>query len=150
MTATLTQIGELQLATFHVGEMLLAIPIALVQEINRNLTVTRIPHAPRHVRGVINLRGDVATLIDLRRVLGLEDHAAGSASTVLIVRNDDEAVGLLVDRVADIISIDTGSLVDPPANVGHVEQKYFQGIYRSDRELVVTLNLEEVLSMQVA
>ena len=96
MSTTLVENGArmIQLATFQVGDLLMGIPIECVQEINRNLETTSIPHAPAHIRGVINLRGEVATVIDLRRVLGLPPTEISSSSRNLIVRTIDESIGL--------------------------------------------------------
>ena len=149
MSATLTEkckSSELQLTTFYVSELLLGIPIDCVQEINRNLEVTTIPHAPDHVRGVINLRGEVTTVLDLRRVIGLSQTELGDSSRNLVVRAGDESVGLLVDRISDIITVDRDSIAAPPANVSGAEGKYFSGVYRSDSEIVVILDIEEILA----
>ncbi|PQO39736.1 chemotaxis protein CheW [Bremerella cremea] len=138
---------ELQLATFYVGDLLLALPIDYVQEINRNLDLTEVPHAPPHVRGVINLRGDVATVIDLRRVLGFSPAEVTPQSRNLIVRSSDESIGLWVDRIADIISVSSDEIGPAPANISGVEGRFFKGIYRTETEIVVLLDTGEVLSI---
>lgn len=148
--ATLTKPAaiELQFATFYVGDLLLALPIDYVQEINRNLELTEVPHAPEHVRGVINLRGDVATVIDLRCVLGFHLAEITSQSRNLIVRSGDESIGLWVDRIADIISISSDSISPAPANISGTDGRYFKGVYRSDSEIVVILDVQEVLDVE--
>lgn len=139
---------DLQLATFYVGELLLSLPIEFVQEINRNLELTEVPHAPEHVRGVINLRGDVATVIDLRRILGFDPAVVSSHSRNLIVRAGDESIGLWVDRIADIISISSDSISPSPANVSGADGRFFKGVYRTESEIVVILDVDEVLSVE--
>lgn len=146
-TATRTKSVELQLATFYVGDLLLALPIEYVQEINRNLELTEVPHAPEHVRGVINLRGDVATVIDLRRILGFSPAEVTPQSRNLIVRSGDESIGLWVDQIADIISISSNDIGPAPANVSGVEGRFFKGVYRTESEIVVLLDTSEVLSI---
>ena len=140
--------ADLQLATFYVGDLLLSLPIDFVQEINRNLDLTEVPHAPPHVRGVINLRGDVATVIDLRRILGLGAAEVTPQSRNLIVRSGDESIGLWVDRIADIISITTDGITPSPANISGADGRYFKGVYRTDSEIVVILDVDEVLSVE--
>ncbi|MEW4452936.1 chemotaxis protein CheW [Bremerella sp. JC817] len=140
--------ADLQLATFYVGDLLLSLPIGFVQEINRNLDLTEVPHAPPHVRGVINLRGDVATVIDLRRILGLGAAEVTPQSRNLIVRSGDESIGLWVDRIADIISITTDGITPPPANISGADGRYFKGVYRTDSDIVVILDVDEVLSVE--
>src|SRR3972149_9813502 len=77
----------LQLATFHVSDMCLALDIGLIQEIIRDIKVTRVPHAPPQVSGVINLRGEVTTVVDLRQVLGLAPLETTVGTQTLIVRS---------------------------------------------------------------
>ncbi len=139
---------ELQFATFYVGDLLLALPIDYVQEINRNLELTEIPHAAEHVRGVINLRGDVATVIDLRRILGFSPAEVTPQSRNLIVRSGDESIGLWVDQIADIISITSDSITQAPANISGADGRYFKGVYRSDSEIVVIVDVQEVLDVE--
>jgi len=135
-----------QFATFYVGELLLGVSIDQVREINRHLEVTAVPHAPEHVRGVINLRGDVVTLIDLATILGVQAAEINQHSRNVIIHWEDQLVGLKVDRIADILSIPQKEIVSPPANVGAASGRFFQGVYSTDREIVVILDVEEMLS----
>lgn len=146
-TANQAKACELQLATFYVGDLLLALPIEYVQEINRNLDLTEVPHAPEHVRGVINLRGDVATVIDLRRILSFSPAEVTSQSRNLIVRSGGESIGLWVDRIADIITISSDDIGPAPANVSGVEGRFFKGVYRTETDIVVLLDTSEALSI---
>src|SRR5262245_31619822 len=86
------------LATFYVPDMCLALEISLIQEIIRQVKVTPVPHAAPQVSGVINLRGEVTTVIDLRRTLGLPPLEEASDTQTLIVRSQGESIGLVVDR----------------------------------------------------
>ena len=101
-----TASDQTQLATFYVADMCLALDIGLIQEIIRDVKITRVPHAPPQVRGVINLRGEVTTVIDLRPVLGLPPAAASRQPQTLIVRSQGESIGLIVDRVGDIYAVE--------------------------------------------
>ncbi len=136
----------LQLATFYVSDMCLALEIGLIQEIIRDIKVTRVPHAPPQVRGVINLRGEVTTVIDLRQALGLAPLDATSNTQTLIVRSQGESIGLIVDRVGDICAVDAASIVPPPPNVDSVDGRFFQGVCQRKTEIIVVLDLEEALS----
>lgn len=136
---------SLQLATFYVGDMLLGLEIDQVQEINRCLDVTTVPHAPDWVRGVINLRGDVVTVIDLRSVLGLDRGTVTKDSRNLIVNVSGELVGLCVDRIADIITVASDDLIPPPPNISAVDQKFFSGVATNEHEIVAVLNLSQAL-----
>ena len=105
LEATSSLTGETQYATFYVGNLMLGVDIRKVQEINRQVDVTPVPNSPAHVRGVINLRGEVATVIDLRKVLGMEGAEESRDSRNLIVHSQDEAIGLWVDRISDILTV---------------------------------------------
>jgi purine-binding chemotaxis protein CheW len=116
MSATATvhrRTSEQQVATFYVGEILLGIDIQSIQEINRHVSTTLVPHAPREVKGVINLRGEVVTVMDLRTILDLEPIEVDLRTRNIIVQTGTERVGLLVDRVADVVTLGVGSMACP-------------------------------------
>jgi purine-binding chemotaxis protein CheW len=149
-TATITNYqtssGQQQLATFYVADMCLALEIGLIQEIIRDVKVTRVPHVPPQVRGVINLRGEVTTVIDLRQVLGIAPLESGQETQTLIVRSAGESIGLVVDRVGDICAVDQSAIVPPPSNVDDVDGRFFEGVCQRKAEIVLVLNLEESLA----
>lgn len=137
---------NLQLATFYVADMCLALDISVIQEIIRDVKVTRVPHALPQVRGVINLRGDVATVIDLRQVLGLPMLETTNDTQTLIVRSQGESIGLIVDRVGDICDMEESTIVPPPPNVDSVDGRFFVGVCQRNTEIILVLNMEEALS----
>jgi len=145
-TAKSTRSEPVQLATYYVADMCLALDIGLIQEIIRDVKVTRVPHAPPQVRGVINLRGEVTTVIDLRQVLGPAPLDTTSDTQTLIVRSQGESIGLIVDRVGDICAVDGGSIVPPPPNVDSVDGRFFHGVCQRKSEIILVLDLEEALS----
>ncbi len=133
--------------TFYVGPLLLGLPIAQVREINRHLDFTPVPHAPPQVRGVVNLRGEVVTVLDLHRVLGLPAAEQTLQTRNLIVFYQGEPVGLLVDQVADIVEVAPEELNPPPANVQGVQARFFRGVLPMERDILVLLDLDEALSL---
>lgn len=147
MTATLASpTAVLQLATFQVADLCLALEIGTIQEIIRDIQVTRVPHAAPQVLGVINLRGEVTTVIDLRRVLGIAPPAEPLPTQTLIVRSQSESIGLVVDRVGDIWELDAAAITPPPPNVRNVDGRYFRGVCQRKQEIILVLALEEALS----
>lgn len=151
MNATLeaeqgTAVSEQQYATFYVGNLLLGVDIRQVQEINRQLDVTDVPQAPECVRGVINLRGEVTTVIDLRTILGLEQTEVTRSSRNLIVNSGGESIGFLVDRISDILALRSDQVSPAPTNIKGVQGKYFLGVHTLDSEILVLLNVEEALA----
>lgn len=135
-----------QYATFYVGDLLLGVDIRQVQEINRQVDITPVPNSEKHVRGVINLRGEVATVIDLRTVLGLPASEETRDTRNLIVHSQGEAIGLWVDRISDILTVRADEVTPTPANVDGIDGRFFDGVYTQDNSLVVLLNTEQVLA----
>jgi purine-binding chemotaxis protein CheW len=148
-TATATRIVRseaVQLATFYVADMCLALDISVIQEIIRDVKMTRVPRARPQVRGVINLRGEVTTVIDLRQVLGLPALESTTDTQIIIVRSQGESIGLIVDRVGDICDVDESSIVPPPPNVDSVDGRFFRGVCQREKEIILVLNIEEALA----
>lgn len=138
--------GEMQFASFHIGDLLLGVDIHQVREINRNLHISPVPHTPEAVRGVINLRGEVVTVIDLRRVLGLPPAEVTRATRNVIVNSEGERIGLLVDAVADVITCQAEDIDTLPENLSDLEQRLFAGVFKLEQGLLVVLKVEETLS----
>lgn len=145
-TTTLASTDQQQFATFYVGDLLMGVDIRLVQEINRQLDVTAVPNAPSHVRGVINLRGEVSTVIDLRTILGLPEAEETRDTRNLIVHSQGEAIGLWVDRISDILTVGSDEISPSPSNVDGVDGKFFLGVHTLETEICVLLDVEQVLS----
>jgi len=141
-----TAAGEVELATFWVGELLLGADIRQVREINRHFELTPVPHAPACVRGVINLRGDVVTVVDLATILGLGQTEITKHARNVIVQSRGEHIGLLVDRVADTIRVPADAVEPPPANLHGADASLFTGVYRLEQDLVVLLDVGAALT----
>lgn len=137
---------KIQLAAFYLGDQLMAVDIHQVQEINRHVTTTPVPHAPDYVRGVVNLRGEVVTVLDLRAVLGMGPTTLTKDSRNVIVNWQGEKNGLLVDRVADVVTTDTNDIDHPPANVNGMDACFFQGVVKLEHDLLVVLDVPSILS----
>ena len=138
----------MQLVTFWCSDVLLGLDIDIVQEINRQTCVTPVPEASAQVSGAINLRGELATVIDLRMVLGLPKAEVTKKTRNVMVTLGDELVGLQVDSVADIISVPKSELIDSPANVIGIDARFFQNVYVTENSIVVILDLSEVVQPQ--
>lgn len=138
--------SEIQLITFYVGDLLLGVDINQVKEINRHTDITPVPDAPECVSGVINLRGDVVTVVDLRTILQLPAVEIGRSHRNVIVNPNGEPVGILVDRVADVVTTKPDEIEPSPSNVNGIEGSYFKGVYKQDGELLVILDVEKVLN----
>lgn len=137
---------ERQYATFRIGDLLLGIDIHQVQEINRNLRITPIPHAPCAVRGVINLRGEVVTVIDLCRVLGLPPGKESRLARNIIVNEGGEQMGFLVDSVADVITCSSDDIDPLPENLEGLDQTFFEGVFKLEDNLLIIVNVAQTLA----
>ncbi|NVM20938.1 MAG: chemotaxis protein CheW [Desulfobacterales bacterium] len=134
-----------ELATFFVGEALCGMDILRVQEINKLMERTWVPQAPQYVLGVLNLRGRIVTIIDLGKKLGLSPTKPSDATRNIIVTSQDEYIGLLVDRIGDVMLARWDKIESPPSNIKGVQGKFFEGVYKTYDSLVGILDVEEVL-----
>ncbi len=140
----------LEIATFYLEDALLGIPIEQVEEINHHVELTPVPHAPASVCGVINLRGHVVTVIDLRTVLGLAPGVITRGTCNVVVRWRGEQIGLLVDRVGDVVYAGRKEIEEPPANVAGTDGRFFRGVYKMEGSLLVILDVEQALSVDLS
>ena len=134
-----------ELATFYVGEALCGMDILKIQEINKHMEMTRVPQAPEYVLGVLNLRGRIVTIMDLGRKLELSPTELNNESRNIIVNSRDEHVGLLVDRISDVVLAEWDKVESPPANIGGIQEKFFEGVFKTENSLIGILDVEEVL-----
>ena len=129
----------------EVGNIRCGIPITRIQEINKQLDMTPVHHAPAYVRGVINLRGQIVTVVDLRAKFDLPPLDLDEELCIVVVRWSGESIGLLADRIQDIVVADAADILDPPANIRGVTGAFFSGIYPMEQGLVAFLRLPELL-----
>ena len=137
-----------QISCFYIGDAMCGIDINLVQEINKQLDFTVVPHAPEYVMGIMNLRGKIVTIIDLSKKLGFASSTMSDQTRIIIVESKEEYIGLLVDKVTDVVLADWEKVSSPPSNIKGLKGKYFQGVYKSKSKLVAILDIEEVLSSE--
>ena len=136
-----------QLAVFSLEEERYAIDIHVIKEIIRPLKITSLPGAPSFIEGVVNLRGDVIPVIDMRKRFDLPPREA-QESRMIIVRVDDQWVGIEVDSVSEVIRIPGKDIKPPPRVVGGDSSRYLQGVCKYGDNLVILLNLNQILSTE--
>ena len=137
--------NTVELATFYIGDALCGMDILKVQEINNLLDLTKVPQSHDYVKGIVNLRGQIVTVIDLGKKLNLSGTKITRNTRNIIVNSDGEYIGLLVDRIGDVEKIDWDKVEPPPANIGGVQSKYFKGIFKKENSLIGILKTDEVL-----
>ena len=132
------------LTTFVVDGLHLGVDALLVQEVLRFQSMTRVPLAPAAVRGLIPLRGQVVTALDLRRRLRRPDRAAGVLPMNVVVRTDDGPVSLLVDEIGDVIEMPADSLEENPETVSDLERELVVGVHKLPGQLLMVLDVQRV------
>jgi len=139
--------GELvELATFFVGEALCGMEIQQIQEINKLTLMTRVPQAPDDVLGILNLRGQIVTVIDLARRLGLGTTAITPQVRIIIVNTVGGKVGILVKQISDVVTVDMLEKEPAPANMRGIQGRFFSGVCKQEKGLIGLLHIDKVLS----
>jgi purine-binding chemotaxis protein CheW len=136
---------EVQIVGFRVGQETFGLPISLVQEIVRPPEIANVPHAPNYVEGVMNLRGRIVPVIDLRRRFGSTPAETNSKTRVLVVDADSRVVGLIVDSASEVLRI-TDSQIEPAPNVfSDPATNYVRGIAKHQGRLIILVDLAKIL-----
>jgi purine-binding chemotaxis protein CheW len=135
----------LQLVSFSIGGEEFGVDILKVQEINRMLAVTHVPSAPEHVEGVINLRGRVIPIIDLRRTFGMPRKEHDKNTRIVVVELQGKVVGFVVDAVQEVLRIPRSVTEPPPGLVAGVRGDYITAVGKLEDRLLILLDLEKIL-----
>lgn len=140
--------SELQLVTFNLGKEEFAVPILQIQEINRLVEITRVPKSPDFVEGVINLRGKVIPIIDLRKRFSLPQAELGKYSRVVVINMDGRMVGLIVDSVSEVLRLSEEAVEPAPPIVAGIDSEYIKGLGKIEGRLLILLDLNKILSKE--
>ena len=135
----------LHLVTFQLGKEEYGVEIASVQEIIRATDITPVPGAPSHVRGVINLRGKIIPVVDLRRRFALVSVEAGDAQRIIVVELGEKRIGMLVDSVSQVIKVPAGVVEEMPEEATSVDENFIRGVGKLDSRLIIILDLNKSL-----
>ncbi|HEY4707780.1 MAG TPA: chemotaxis protein CheW [Thermodesulfobacteriota bacterium] len=136
----------LQLVTFRLGNEEFSLDILRVQEIIRQMEITRVPKAPDFVEGVINLRGKVIPVLDLRKRFGLGADTSTNETRIIVVEVGNRTVGLKVDAVSEVLRLPADRVEAPPSMVTGVDSEYIKGVGKLDGRLLILLDVEKVLT----
>lgn len=137
----------IQLVSFKLDDEEFGVNIRNVQEINRAVEITKVPDAPDFVEGVINLRGQVIPVINLRRRFGLPRRENDKETRIMVVEIGGKVVGFVVDLVNEVLRIPS-STVEPPPIVAGIDVEYLSGVGKLDKRLLIILDLEKILSTE--
>ncbi len=138
---------ELQLVSFNIGTEEFGVDILKVQEINRMVEITRVPQAPHYVEGVINLRGKVIPIVDLRKRFNLELKEHDKNTRIVVVDIGGNIMGMIVDSVSEVLRLPANTIEPPPEIVTGVNSEYIKGVAKLDDRLLIFLDLSKVIDM---
>ncbi|MBI4949481.1 MAG: chemotaxis protein CheW [Deltaproteobacteria bacterium] len=136
----------LQLVTFRLGNEEFSLDILRVQEIIRHMDLTRVPRTPDFVEGVINLRGRVIPVLDLRKRFGLPAEDRTNETRIIVIDVDNRTVGLKVDAVSEVLRLPSDTVEPPPSIVTGAESEYIKGVGKLDNRLIILLDVSKILS----
>ncbi len=136
-----------QLCTFYLDSFFFGVDVGRVQEVIRYQRMTRVPLAPAVVTGLINLRGQIVTAIDLRRRLQLSDRTDDSLPMNVVVQSDDSVVSLLVDEIGDVLEVSSDAFESPPETLQGGVRHLIEGVYKLSGKLLLMLNTEKTVSL---
>ena len=138
-----------QFCTFYLGDQYFGLDVLKVQEIIRYQKMTRVPLAHPVVRGLINLRGQIVTAIDLRRRLGLPDRPESELPVNVVVQTDDGAVSLLVDEIGEVLDVPENQFERPPETLRGIARDLIDGAYKLPDRLLLLLDTNKVVRTAV-
>lgn len=144
----MNQYGTTQLITFQLAEEEYGIDILKVEEIQRmkEISLTRVPQAEEYIEGVVNLRGNVIPVVDLRKRFGLKEKEMDKQTRIIVVNINERSLGFLVDRVNEVIDAEKDSIDDPPQEIVKIDSSFIQGIVRHEERLVIMLDIENIIT----
>ncbi|MCD6162796.1 MAG: chemotaxis protein CheW [candidate division Zixibacteria bacterium] len=140
-----------QMVTFSLGREEFGINILKVQEINRMVEITKVPQTEHYVEGIINLRGKVIPILDLRKKFGMPEREYDNQTRILVVDITKETVGLVVDSVSEVLRVPSDSLEKAPklttgGKGGYASAEYIKSVAKLDNRLLIYLDLEKIVS----
>ena len=139
---------ELQLVSFCIGSEEYGVDILQVQEINRMVEITKVPQAPHYVEGVINLRGKVIPIIDLRKRFNLELKEHDKNTRIVVVDIGGNIMGMIVDSVSEVLRLQADTIEPPPELVTGVNSEYIKGVAKLEDRLLIFLDLSRVIDIE--
>ncbi len=145
-TSDTSQSQLLQLVSFHIEEEEFAVDILNIQGINRMMNITRVPNTPAFVEGIINLRGQVIPVVNLRKRLGFPPKEPDKATRIIVVEIGKRVIGFIVDSVNEVLRISSSITEPPPPMVAGIDSEYITAVGKLEDRLLILLDLEKVLS----
>ncbi|MCK4718180.1 MAG: purine-binding chemotaxis protein CheW [Thermoplasmata archaeon] len=138
---------ELQLVSFRICKETFAIPVSQIREIERMEDITHVPKMPDYIEGVINLRGQITTVIDLKRRFGLGTSEHSSQTRIIVAEIEDTQLGIIVDAVHDVIRVSQNMVSPIPKTIStNIDTRYLTGICKLPNNLVMLVDVSKILT----
>lgn len=134
-----------QVLTWLIGQQMFGMKLGDCREVVRDRSITRVPYAGENVAGIVNLRGDVVTVLDLATMLGYEPEEGLNKFVIIRLKSNGTQVALKADRIYDVIDIEEGKIEPAPAHLNEMETKYIDGVAMTDKGLIVIVKANELL-----
>jgi purine-binding chemotaxis protein CheW len=138
---------SLDFVLFKLGDLLCGIDVLEVQEIKKLTNITPVFKAPEYIRGVVNMRGQIVTLIDIKERFGMQKTESQKSFLSIIIPYQNELIGILVQNVEDIIRAQKSSIDPPPSNMNGPKRQFINGILKLDQSLVAIINKDSIMAM---
>lgn len=148
MTNT-TEINEvIQLVGFKLGDEDFAVDISRVQEINRMLKITKVPNSQEFVEGVVNLRGKIVPVVNLRERLGFPKKEEDAKTKIIVTEINNSLIGFIVDEVREVIRIPKDIIEQTPTIASSIEKDLINGVAKLEDRILILLNIENLFQLQ--
>ena len=142
--------NQQQFCTFYIQGLLFGVEVETVQEVIQHQEMTGVPLAPAVVAGLINLRGQIVTAIDLRRRLGVGDRPGDALPMNVVVRTGDGAVSLLVDEIGDVVEVEQRDFEEAPDTLDSTSRELIRGVYKLKKELLLILDTQRSVNISAS
>lgn len=141
----ITEEKVIQILTWSVDNQLFGTDISQCREVVKNRRVTKVPHAADKIAGIVNLRGEVVTVLELRKLLGYSAQKNETDYVIIRLKTGGQQVAIKADMVYDVIDIDRSRFEPPPSNMSEIETRFISSVVVTDKGLVIILNPEEIV-----
>jgi len=138
--------AEVQFVVFRLGNEEYGVPITQVKEINRLTTATKVPKSPVFIEGIINLRGQIIPIIDMKKRFDLVYNEYTADARVIVIQIGQQTFGIEVDAVSEVLRINTGNIEKAPSIVSGIDARYITGVAKVGERLLIILDLDKLLS----
>ena len=139
--------GNQDIIAFRVNTIFCGLDITYVQEINKHINITKVYGSPKYISGIVNLRGQIVTIIDMRTKFGMMDVGIRDDMRIIVVKSGSEQIGLLVDSVEDVFEANLEQIEPAPSNVKGISGTFFEGVLKREKELLMILDTAKIVAV---